>query len=183
MCLFKQVIILLVSSLLAACSPAGSPGDSSNPADQQKAGLGEPVQGRINGQSWAFRSGRAYFKKYQPSHIVIQLWNEDIAEPCKEKRGSILQVRLRAPKELATWNISRDSPLNPLLSMFFADLDFKPQPRDNMKADRGEITFTSIDNQFVGGHIVGSFQNPKVRGTRVAGDFVVPFCVSPGDNF
>ncbi len=96
--------------------------------------------------------------------------------PCKEKKGSTLQVRLTAPKGLATWNISPDDPFNSLLSIFFSDLNLRPQPRDNMKADQGEITFTSIDKHFVGGYIAGYFQNPKVGSTRVVGDFLVPLC-------
>src|SRR5437868_15499560 len=107
-------------------------------------------------------------------------------DPCKEKKGSALQIRMNAPNQMATWNVAVDDPFNSAISIFFADLNFKIQPRDNMKADQGEVTFTSIDKRFVGGYIAGSFQNPKVGGTHVAGDFVVPFCdlsASGGDNF
>lgn len=173
-----MIATLVFASLFTACSPMGSSSgagaDGRN--DQHKVGAGGPAQGYINGQEWSFRSGRAYFKKYQKNYLVIQLWNEDIADPCDEKRGSTLQIRLTAPKALATWQISPDDPFNSALSVFFADLHFRPQPLDNMKADRGEITFTSIDKRFVSGYVAGSFQNPRVGGTQVAGDFLVPFC-------
>jgi hypothetical protein len=175
--LLQEVLLFVVFGFLTACSPSGSTGSSAAPADHQlKVGAGAPAQGQINGQEWVFHSGRAYFKKYQTNYLVVQLWNEDIADPCKEKRGSTLQVHLTAPKELRTWRVSPEDTFNSVFSIFFADLDFKLRPQDNMKADRGEITFTSIDKRFVGGYIAGSFQKPGVGGTRLAGDFVVPFC-------
>ncbi|MGZ3742771.1 MAG: hypothetical protein ACXWRA_02835, partial [Pseudobdellovibrionaceae bacterium] len=146
--------------------------------DHQKTGSREIAQGYINGHDWVFRSGRAYFKKYRPNYLIVQLWNEEIADPCKEKKGSSLQVHLTAPKELATWKISPGTPFNSNLSIFFTDFDFKPKLRDNMVADQGEITFTAIEKDSVSGYVMGVFQSPKARAkdSRVVGDFVVPFC-------
>lgn len=153
--------------------------------DQQKAGSGEPAQGQINGQDWTFRSGRAYFKKYQTNYLIVQLWQDDIVEPCKEARGSTLQVRATAPKGLQTWLVTPDDPFSNL-SIFFSDLDFVLQPRDNMRADRGEVSFLSIDKDQVRGYISGSYHHPIIGPTRIAGDFAVPLCQESGisaDNF
>lgn len=170
-----SLILILIFAM--ACSSGSSPSSvSPPPPDQQKTGTGEPAQGQINGQEWLFRSGRAFYKKSQPHLLVVQLWSEDVAEPCKENRGSTLQMRLTAPGQLGTWAITPEDPFNSNLSIFFADLDFVLQPRDNMRADRGEISFFGIDKLQVSGTVSGSFQNPRVGGTRAAGDFIVPFC-------
>lgn len=163
--------------LMLACSSGHSPETTPVPQnEQQKTGTGEPAQGIINGQNWVFRSGRASYKKPQNKFLIVQLWNELIEDPCNEKRGSTLQIRVTAPAQEATWAITPEDPFNANLSIFFADLDMQLQPRDNMRADHGEITFFSIEPQGVTGTIQGSFQNPRVGGTRVHGDFSVPFC-------
>jgi hypothetical protein len=174
----KHRLILLSLTLTMACSPgssSNSPTSSSND-DQQKTGTGEPAQGQINGQQWSFRSGRAYIKQSPPASMIVQLWSDPISLPCQEKTGSILQMRLTAPNEVGSWTITPEDPFNGNLSIFFADLDFHLQPRDNMRADRGEVTLLSIDKDSVSGVVKGSFQNPRVGGTRVSGDFTVPFC-------
>lgn len=174
----RRQFLLLSLTFIAACSP-GSSSNSPSPTpndDQRKTGTGEAAHGVINGQLWNFRSGRAYLKKSQPSFMIVQLWNDPISKPCQEKTGSILQMRLTAPNQVGTWTITPDDPFNANLSIFFADLDFELQPRDNMRADHGEITFLSFDKDQVSGVVTGSFQNPRVGGTRVTGDFTVPFC-------
>lgn len=171
-------LFLLICFTVTACS-SGSSSESSPalpPDDQQKTGTGEPAQGSINGQPWIFRSGRAFYKKSQKNFLVVQLWSDDVANPCKEKVGSILQMRLTAPNRESSWTITPEDPFNANLSIFFSDLDYQVQPKDNMRADRGEITFHSIDKERVIGTVFGSFQNPRVGGTRVGGDFSVPFC-------
>lgn len=185
MYLLIRALLFFICTSLVACAPGERSKDSVGPlvpnplpSDPHKVGIGEPAKGQINGHDWVFRSGRAYFRKFRTNHLVVQLWNEDIADPCKEKKGSDLQVRLSAPSELLTWNISPETSFNPVLSIFFTDHDFKPKSRDNMKADVGEITFTAIDANSVSGYVMGVFQHPKVRvkNSHVAGDFVVPIC-------
>jgi len=171
-------LLLLIFFVVSACT-SGSSSDATPappPDDQQKTGTGEPAQGYINGQAWIFRSGRAFYKKSQKNFLVVQLWGEEFANPCKEKLGSVLQMRLTAPSREASWTITPEDPFNANLSIFFSDLDYQLQPKDNMRADRGEITFHSIDREHVTGTVFGSFQNPRVGGTRVGGDFSVPFC-------
>lgn len=169
--------LILILIFVGACSSGSSPNSShSLPPDQQKTGTGEPAQGQINGQKWHFLSGRAFYKKSQPNFLIVQLWNEEVPEPCKENRGSTLQMHLTAPNQLGSWVITPEDPFNANLSIFFADLDFELQPRDNMRADQGEISLFTIDKLQVRGAVAGSFQNPRVGGTRVAGDFIVPFC-------
>lgn len=164
--------------MIAACSP-GSSQNSQPPSivdEPQKTGTGQTLQGMINGQDWTFHSGRAFLKKSQPNFLVVQLWNMPIAKPCEEKTGSTLQMRVTAPNAVSSWTVTPDDPFNSNLSIFFADLDLHLQPRDNMRADHGEVTFLSIDKDSVSGVVSGSFQNPRVGGTRVNGDFTVPIC-------
>ncbi len=174
----RRDILLFSLTLIVACSPgssSNSPSPSSND-DQRKTGTGEAAHGTINGQVWNFRSGRAYLKKSQPNFMIVQLWNDPVSKPCQERTGSILQIRLTAPNEVGGWTITPEDPFNANLSIFFADLDFELQPRDNMRADHGEITFLSIDKDQVSGVVNGFFQHPRVGGTRVKGDFTVPVC-------
>lgn len=175
---FRRHIILLCLFLIAACSPGSSQNSAAPSLDNEphKAGTGQPLQGTINGQDWTYLSGRAYLKKSQPNFMVVQLWNTPISKPCEEKAGSTLQMRITAPNEASSWTLTPEDPFNANLSIFFADEDLHLQPKDNMRADHGEVTFLSIDKDFVSGVINGSFQNPRVGGTRVNGDFTVPFC-------
>jgi len=182
--------LILIFGLLSfvACSHSNDGEEASTPPPAgRKLGEGEAATGTINGKAWTFRSGRAYsYSKHQASYIVVQLWNEASANPCKEKTGSILQARLTAPLETTTWNISPEDPFNSNISIFFADLNFRPQPKDNMRADRGEITFGAINPQEITGYVAATFSNPKMGGTSIAGDFAVPFCQNSvlfGDNF
>jgi hypothetical protein len=185
----RLLIYLTLIIGLLGCSHSNDEeaGSAAPPPGGRKLGEGEAATGTINGKPWTFRSGRAYsYSKYQSSYIVVQLWNEISANPCKEKKGSALQARLTAPLDTTTWNISPEDPFNANISIFFTDLNFKIQPKDNMRADRGEVTFGSINAQEVTGYVAGTFQNPKVGGTSIAGDFAVPFCQSSvlfGDNF
>lgn len=186
--LLIHFLLLCGLFLLIACSPSSDAEEVPVvPPPGHKLGEGEAAKGTINGQDWTFRSGRAFaFRRHQTSYLVVQLWSESFADPCKEKTGSILQARLTAPFSVASWNIASEDPFNSNLSIFFTDLDFKPQPRDNMRADRGEISFGMINPSEVTGYFAGSFRNPKVGGTSVAGDFAVPLCPSGasfGDNF
>lgn len=180
MTLSIHTLLALGFLLLTACAPSGSFEETPIPPlppPDRKLGEGEAAQGKINGKDWVFKSGRAFiYRKYRTNSLIVQLWNENIAEPCKEKTGSALQMRLTAPQKVSTWTIAPEDPFNSNLSIFFMDLDFIPQPRDNMRADQGEITFTSINKLEVTGYVAGSFQHPKVGGTQIAGDFAVPFC-------
>lgn len=181
-------ILLLCAIFLVSCSPGkqASPWSPPLPAeDQQKTGSGVPAQGQINGKDWVFRSGRAYFKKYPSNYLVVQLWQEDIADPCREGRGSSLQLRATAPKALQSWRVTPEDPFSNL-SIFFTDLDFVLQPRDNMRADHGEVRFLDINKELVKGYIAGAYQNPLVGLTNIIGDFEVPLCEedpATSDNF
>jgi len=164
--------------MTVACSSGSSQEAPSlvGPDIPQKTGTGQAVQGMINGQDWAFQSGRAYFKKSQPNILVLQLWNEVVENPCEERIGSTLQVRVTAPSSPLSWIITPEDPFNANLSVFFVDLDLLLQPRDNLRADSGEVSFLSISKTNVSGVVSASFQNPRVGGTQVRGDFNVPFC-------
>lgn len=182
--------LLITLTVLLSCAPAKNADNTptpSPPPPDHKLGEGEPAAGKINGKDWVFKSGRAFvYRKYRTNYLVIQLFGDKFEDPCKEKTGSILQVRLTAPQKSASWTIAPEDPFNSNLSIFFTDQDFKPQPRDNMRADVGEISFSTINKFEVNGYFNGSFQNPRVGGTHVAGDFAVPFCqegASFGDNF
>lgn len=174
----RRHLILLCLFLIAACSPGSSQNNPAPAVDDvpHKTGTGQTLQGLINGQDWTFISGRAFLKKSQPNYMVVQLWNTPISKPCEEKTGSTLQMRITAPNDMSTWTITPEDPFNANLSIFFADLDMHLQPRDNMRADRGEVTLLSIDKDVVSGVVNGTFQNPRIGGTRVNGDFSVPFC-------
>ncbi|WP_413289581.1 hypothetical protein [Bdellovibrio sp. HCB337] len=187
--LLNHFVLFIGLLVLVACSPSKKAAETPipEPPPDRKLGEGEPAQGSINGKAWEFKSGRAFvYRKYRTNYLVIQLWGDKFEDPCKEKTGSVLQVRLTAPQQMATWMIAPEDPFNSNLSIFFTDLDFQPQPRDNMRADLGEISFGIINKFEVHGYLNGSFKNPKVGGTHVAGDFAVPLCqesASFGDNF
>ena len=186
---FSFILGLLIAT---ACSHDGSSSQdpSNNSQSDQKPWAGEIANGQINGKAWVFKGGRSYiFAKKGQKYLIVQLWSDAFADPCNERVGSVLQVRITAPMELNSWQVAMDDPFNANLSIFFADLDFNPHPRDNMRADEGQITLANFDDAKVNGYFKGSFQNPKVGGTQVQGAFSVPLCqgkISDGsfrDNF
>jgi hypothetical protein len=184
--ILRATIFLNLIFIFGACSGGGSSEASTHGALQQPWN-GETAYGEINGQEWLFQSGSAHIiRKNFQYYLVLRLWNSRTADPCLEKTGSALQVRLTTPKHVGEWSITPEDPFNSAFSLFFSDRDFKPQPLDNMKADIGNISVFSLDKAQLSGYFSGSFQHPKAGRTLVRGGFSVPICmnfVSDGDNF
>lgn len=193
MTLIKRVIFIFLGiCCIGACSSDdSSKGAAPAPDPGQKPWNGQQAYGEINGKEWLFKSGTAHIiRKHWQYYLIIRLWDEAFEDPCNERQGTSLQVRMMAPKRVDHWEISPEDPFNSTFSIFFSDRDFNPHPQDNMKADEGKITFLAIEKNKVMGYFEGSFKHVKVGRTEIQGGFSVPLCDgysyipdSFGDNF
>lgn len=168
------VSVCLVSILACAKKETKTVNSEGSPPDQ-KVELG-PIKGWINGRDWKARSGRAYlrqdaFRKY----LVIDLWDQELADPCLRPIGSNLAIQLKTLFQIGSWEIGSDS-LRSFPVFIFRDLD-EPifNSRHNIIADTGFIGIDRIDTQVVG-RAGGIFTEYLVPRTEVSGTFEVPFC-------
>ncbi len=139
----------------------------------------ESASGQINGQPWDFKGGSGHLvRKGSQEYLIIRLWSERPGDPCNERQGSPLQVRISTPNQRNHWTITPQDPFNATHAVFFSDRDFRPSPLDNLKSDEGEIVLDEITKVAVSGRFRSSFKHARVGKTEVQGAFSVPLCGS-----
>ena len=142
------------------------------------------ADGAINGRAWKFATGKAFlFKRNGQSYLQVNLWNQDIANPCGEYFGSTFQVRLYTQNQVGSISIDPSDPFNLIPTLIFSDLTQAGSSRNNMVASEGTITIDSIANGHIKGSVSGKFQAGNVNRTEISGNFDVPFCQQKSGSY
>lgn len=187
-CVSKCLISLLFWPLLVACSASNYSNKVSDqgavPPVASKPIYSNDADGAINGRAWKFATGKAFlFKRNGQSYLQVNLWNQDIANPCGEYFGSTFQVRLYTQNQVGSISIDPSDPFNLIPTLIFSDLTQAGSSRNNMVANEGTITIDSIANGHIKGSVSGKFQAGNVNRTEISGNFDVPFCQQKSGSY
>ncbi len=167
-----RIFAIIFSLIFLGCDSSDSdPGGVTTP-DLEKP-FSNTADGWIGGIKWGFLSGKAVIDIHAAGdYLVIYLWNSDIADPCKETKGSSYQIHIKTLAREGFSQITKDPfKLDPVI--LFKAPKFT---LENASADVGFVFIDRFTQDEVIGRFSGSFTNPIFSQTEATGLFRVPFC-------
>ena len=150
-------------------TPADGNQKQSDPVQLQE------LQGKMFGQDWQFRSGRAdQILRSGRRSWVLSFYDQEFSNPCQVENGSNLQVQVQVRNEGTSVIDPADGPFVRIPSVRFADLSRR---NPTVFANAGSITITvGSRSQLVVGNIQGEFSPSNFGEVKVAGQFTLPIC-------
>ena len=157
----KITFLVLLCFLFSSCGEKNSSGSNDNSPSRGERETGKVLSGKIGGNDWTFKMGRASKSSISDSEFRFSLWNiveEDICDQfifgSDEKLLGIFPVKVGSVELGLTYNIN------------FAFLNH------NNIATSGKLVITKITDDYIFGRLSSKFDNENY----VNGEFKLKKC-------